>query len=408
MAEMASSYRTRPEDGVRCKNHRLAVATETCARCRAGICDVCATFAASRVMCHGCCEQRLRRRRGFLLVSPVVVLGFGVALGGTELRTMFRKPPDAPAQSAEPTRREAPTGAETTIAEREMKLAMDPCNEADFLALLAAMHEAWQFEAELARIEEHLTGECANPFEVHLRKLDALRAFPRGGSGMSRPLDEVADWHTWTSYASSAGSHGRLEEERADWEQTVALYPNIGSINEGLADLEEKLGRPCEAILPLLAMVRDKGPSPDALRVKARAMRLLSSDACRPYAVSGHAKVGEVAEVMVNGRGPGRFMRHMEWLQTLVSRPFAERVGLEPSSTRRFVHSPDGIKVASLVRADVVEANGAKAPLVELSVIDDGLPRGIDGRLGLGFFLRFRVTSVENGRTLIVDAPSKE
>ncbi len=40
-------------------------------------------------------------------------------------------------------------------------------------------------------------------------------------------------------------------------------------------------------------------------------------------------------------------------------------------------------------------------------MIDDGLPPGIDGHLGLSFFLRFHVTPADDGRALLLDARSK-
>jgi hypothetical protein len=292
-----------------------------------------------------------------LLVGLAAVVVVSLPFGGAWLWKMSRKPGGGPLSAAPlPTvvapRPKAALTDEEAYAELEMKLVLEPCDEAAFLGLLSLQHKAGRFQEELAKIEEHLEGTCASPFEVHLRRLEVLRALSSSASP-SRLGDAVADWHEWAGFASTAEHHGRPEEGLMAWEQLVALMPH--GYGEHLADMKERLGRPCEALLPLLASVydpREQGESADTRATRARAHRLESLEACAPYATSGHAKIGEVAEVTINGRGPGRFIRHMEWLTTLVTRAFAERVGLELGPTKQFVHSPDGIKVASLARAE--------------------------------------------------------
>jgi hypothetical protein len=389
---VSTSYRSRPEDGPRCRFHPLAVASEVCGCCKAEICDVCATFVSSQVACPSC-ERVLGRRRKLgraaLLVGLVALLGAaGVAL--SQIPRSDDGPPAA-------------------VFDDEAELRSRGCDEGLIIRIVDVMLREHRSELVVDRIHTYLASGCADFPKLRWREREAYTRTGNHGEAV-RLMDQLIERNPrdpdyWWWRGDSKRELGKKEEAAADYEQSMALRPTTNLVPERLARVYEDLGRPCEGVVPLTQLLYFASAGARAEAVATWAGDIATSPRCSSWRVSGSATFlwkDEAYEQKVR-LGDGiwaTFRADTSQAATLVSRTFFAKVGgatpLPPPFATRWVGTPTGLQKASLVRASKLEiANEpgppAVAPDVVLAVVDT-LPEGAHGILGLSVLLRFRVS----------------
>jgi aspartyl protease family protein len=207
----------------------------------------------------------------------------------------------------------------------------------------------------------------------------------------SEPYD--ADYRGWRGLAyEQKGDFLRAAE---DYQQAMLLRPGLVDLPINLANAYEKLGRPCDAVLPLAQAVFQRPHAPNAPGVQARIAQLASSPACAWTVGEGQAKVKTkpgadvvVVTVRINSRETGEFIVDTGATLVVLSRTFAERAGISTRGAPSLLaQTANGVTSGALVALDRVELQGVHAARVPATVVDT-LGK-VDGLLGMSFLARF-------------------
>jgi aspartyl protease family protein len=209
----------------------------------------------------------------------------------------------------------------------------------------------------------------------------------------SDPYD--ADYRGWRGVTyEQMGDFSRAAE---DYRQALLLRPRLIDIPVNLANAYEKLGRPCEAVLPLAQAVFQHPNASNAAGVQARIAQLSSSPECSWTVGEGHARIKTdpgtqvvVARVRVNGRETGQFVIDTGATLVVLSRAFADRSRISTSGASVLLtQTANGVTSGPLVALDKVELQGVHAARVPATVADN--LGSVDGLLGMSFLARFEL-----------------
>ena len=185
-----------------------------------------------------------------------------------------------------------------------------------------------------------------------------------------------------------------LQKALADYKQTLAIRPDINSIPFNVADVYERLKRPCDAALAIEQYAYWHPRSRADQGLQLRLQRLYREGRCEE-AARGTAELhfapasrAILASAVVNGKR-GRFVIDTGASLVTLSREFAAQAAVAaPSGPPIRVGTANGAALARLTRLDSLALQGASADGVEAAVVD-GLPGEVDGLLGLSFLARF-------------------
>lgn len=217
----------------------------------------------------------------------------------------------------------------------------------------------------------------------------------------SEPDDKDFWWWRGIVY-ETRGGRDDLEKAAADYRQALINEPRMGGIPFNLANVLERLGRPCDAIGPLMQY---EYWHPDARAHEAvveRVARLSSAGKCELQsgrAVIHFAPRAPVILVDAKLRGPsdgappatGRFILDTGASMVAISEALAKRAGVDYDGAPQVtVRTANGVKRARAVVLGRVELQGVSASHVDAAVVDT-LGPDVDGLLGLSFLSRFTV-----------------
>ncbi|MDP3501522.1 MAG: TIGR02281 family clan AA aspartic protease [Myxococcales bacterium] len=342
-------------------------------------------------------------------VALLAVLGGGVG-AVSWMGTRPRPPPPAPPAPPPPPK----YGSFTAAVEQTRKLLeLEPCDRKAVLKLSEALLKGDAPREAIGVVDGFVT-KCGpyerllwDKFTAHKRLSENDQAIAVATTLMeSDPMDVDYPW--WRGELLEA--QGKVEEAVADYRLSLSLLPRAKSIPFMLTDALFKAGRPCEAIEPMNLFLHFH---PDQRQSTAAETRLskLAEAKCEMTTGEGravfHAPVGASAfrgQVKVNGKATGTFIIDTGASSVVLSRSFADKLGLDGSFRQVRVRTAGGVKVAKLTSLDAVEAQGAKSKRVEAVIIDDF---GEDGLLGLSFLTRFEVQLDSKTRTLTLRARPK-
>jgi clan AA aspartic protease (TIGR02281 family) len=189
-----------------------------------------------------------------------------------------------------------------------------------------------------------------------------------------------------------------------DYVTAIELFGNKEKISSvgylALARSYEKLGRFCDAILPVESWVALNPARNDSSQTRAMIAEYLKKGNCTTpagkeevFAVPGPHQIR--LTVSVNGVR-GTFLLDTGATFVSLKQAFARsaKVEVDPDSTVR-MHSANGITEAKRGRAALIQLRSLQAKDVPIVVQDDGKATygdGIDGLLGMSFLWRFKVT----------------
>jgi clan AA aspartic protease (TIGR02281 family) len=204
--------------------------------------------------------------------------------------------------------------------------------------------------------------------------------------------------------AVAADKMGDSNSAIDDYTTAVELFGDktrIGSTSYyNIARIYERLGRYCDAILPIQNWVAI-APSHDTSQTRAIIANYTSQGNCKA-ATSGKvekfpANKGNVVKVAVVVNGvEGVFIIDTGATFVSMSEAFAKKANIQPEPGETMeLHSANGVVEARRARAKSIQLRSLRAADVLVAIQTDKptpFGPGVDGLLGMSFLARFKVT----------------
>jgi clan AA aspartic protease (TIGR02281 family) len=381
-----------------CSAHPTSAASHRCSRCSRATCVRCTAFVKGQPVCLTC-EAGARKRPLGGLVARIAVLGLVVAgVAGVIVYSSKGKGTPRTVTGGAPAKKHQPEFPERETLEEELE--REPCDRGRAASLAEG----------LLRIKEYrATIERANAF------LARCGAFPRVQIAAYRAHTQLSEWDAAidvttkllesdprdTYYRAWRGmayeQKGDLLPAAADYEQTIAIEPKMLGIPINLANVYERLARPCEAIFPLEQMVALHERLPGLDGVRTRIDGLYARPECEDMAGTGSATIpifrkGEVITTKVKLNGTLRLPMVVDTgasrvaIGTKVARALKLPVETWPTV---LTETAGGTRKAYVGTLSEIAVQGVRAERVEVWVMDD--VDKVGGLLGQSFLSRFVV-----------------
>jgi aspartyl protease family protein len=367
-----------------CQNHPDVPATASCRGCFKQLCDVCVINDDGFVPFCGPCLKS-RRRNGWIVRSVVGAVVLGIVGAGVYFERTREKPYDYGAAAPE-------------IRRLSEQLDKEPCDRRKIIELGEAMLRAGDGRGTIKRADAFMA-KCGDyprlrwlTYEAHKQVSEWDLAIADASKLIeTSPYD--ADFHGWRGLAYE--QKGDLEHAAEDFRQALVLRPKLGDLPINLANVYERLGKPCDAIFPLEQAVYYHPDATNVGAVRARISDLQAKGGCANMAGEGRAQIktnpGESiirTTVRVEDRENGTFILDTGASYVTLSRAFADKLKLDlGKAPKLLLQTANGARTGSMVVLEKVEVQGVKAARVPAVVVDD--LGGIDGLLGLSFLMKF-------------------
>lgn len=177
----------------------------------------------------------------------------------------------------------------------------------------------------------------------------------------------------------------------------MLLRPQLRDLPINLANVYEKQGKPCEAILPLAQLVFYAGEVQGVAAIRSRILGLESRPECSWSLGEGQAVLKRppganmfLTPVSINGTDVGTFLVDTGATEVVLSRRMADKLRLDLNGAPTFLaETANGISTCTGVVLDQVSVQGLRANHVAAAV-SDGLG-SVDGLLGMSFLTRFEL-----------------
>src|SRR5215831_1111443 len=199
---------------------------------------------------------------------------------------------------------------------------------------------------------------------------------------------------------------GSLQKAIDDYTTAIEMFGDKQKIPSasyfGLARSYDKLGQPCDAVLPIETWVSLNPAQNDSTQTQAMIATYRSKGKCAPpvapseevFAVSTPNNVVRLP-VLINGTR-GLFLLDTGATFVSLRSSFAQKakVQIDPNSVVR-LHTANGASTAKRGRAATIQLRSLQAKEVPLVVQDDAkglFGEGVDGLLGMSFLSRFKLT----------------
>lgn len=389
---------------MKCYRHPDVESVHSCANCLKAVCKDCLLFEGSRELCPPC-QQLIRRgatQRAVVIgaVVAVVVLGAG-AFAYTAAKAHPKPPPRVSRELPPP----------VSLGEQwKKKLAKEPCDRK--LALKAAKELLKDNAArETIAVVDEFYAKCPPLPRLLWEKYAAherLGEFDKAAEAATKLIEsdpDDQDFYWWRGkMLAAANKHAEAE---ADFVQAMTILPTAKNIPFNLADTYEKLKRPCDA-LRVLEDYRGYHPYGGSYpALDARFARLEKEGNCGAVAGEGKTvtlKFPKRAQTIpvrarFNGDTEGLFIVDTGASMVVITRKFANRLGIPEEKPTLWVNTANGRTQVQLASVDLIDVRGAKARRVPVAVADTLEGGGADGLLGMGFLGRFDVrVSAGDGR----------
>ena len=365
----------------KCAHHPSENTVTSCWKCDKEICDVCIR-ASGRSRCLDC--SRSHRRGRLVRIAALTTLGVGLAAGAAWRLAIEAKNARYGTHAAR-------------ILELQEQLQKEPCDASAAIEVADLLIDSG-VSREVAPMAAAFRARCGRQEQLLWKEYGAAKRTGNWERAIAVTTDLIehdpVDKDYWWWRGIVYEQREELDKALADYKQTLAIRPDINAIPFNVADIYERLKRPCDAALTIEQFLYWHPRSRDDQGLQLRLQRLYREGRCEE-AARGTAELhfapdsrAIVASVMVNGKR-GRFVVDTGASLVTVSREFAERAGVAaPSGPPIRVGTANGAALARLTRLDSLALQGAVADGVEAAVID-GLPGDVDGLLGLSFLARF-------------------
>lgn len=366
-----------------CAYHAEAEAITTCLDCLKPVCSVCFRYQGGHDRCAPCAAKALRARTARNVVLAAVAMAL---VGGAAWAVLVKNP----FRYGEHSRK---------VHELRGRLARQPC-DADAAVRLGDLLVVARASDEVEPMAEAFAARCGRQEQLLWKVYEAAKRTGQWSRALAVATDLIehdpADQDYWWWRAIVHEQLGDLDAALADFKQTLAIRPDLDGIPFNVADLHERMKRPCEAALAIEQYLHWHPEHRDSDQVRMRLDRLYRQGRCGET-VKGKATIRFppassviATEAVVNGR-KGRFLIDTGASVVVLSREFAARLGVAPAAGAAVqVATANGLATAHLVRLDAVSVQGVSASGVEAAVVDQ-LAGDVDGLIGLSFLARFEM-----------------
>lgn len=292
------------------------------------------------------------------------------------------------------------------------QLTDEPCYRPAVIELLRAYKAAQMPRALIKEVKEFETNCAPLPsarFEV-LRAYTSLSEFENALTVADQIVQEhpLSD-QAWALRSQVKESLNDVHGAASDQRQALAVTPDPSRIHVNewyrLAQLLQKLDRPCEAITPLqtylsFAPTQRKTQQLDTLLRQLRAERNCVSGKAAVTMRFPPSATALIVTAEVNGT-TGRFVVDTGASSVALSSAFAKKAGVRPMNDQRLaVSTANGVVTVAPAVADEVSLRGLTARSVFVGIHDGEIGEGIDGLLGLSFIGNFDFRLVGNSLTM--------
>jgi clan AA aspartic protease (TIGR02281 family) len=353
-----------------------------------------------RVRCS-LCERSASRSKLIIGLIGAALLTAGAVAGGIYHRRVTREAAaaDELRKASEPPPFDYGVGTEH-VAKLRARVQQEPCDRRAILQLAEAEFQAGDHRAVLFHARGFFK-KCGDyprlrwlTYEAHKQVSEWQQAGEEASKLIaSNPHD--ADFRGWRGLVHE--QTGDLEHAAEDYRQALLLRPQLRDLPINLANVYEKQGKPCEAILPLAQLVFYAGEVQGVAAIRSRILGLESRPECSWSLGEGQAVLKRaptenvfLTRVSINGTDVGTFVVDTGATEVVFSRRVAEKLRLDLNGAPVFLaETANGVSTCSGVVLDQVAVQGLHARHVSAAVTD-GLG-SVDGLLGMSFLTRFEL-----------------
>ncbi len=391
-----------------CVNHPGVEATDTCEDCKRAICNRCTKGTLDGFMCPPCAQKRYGRRKlmtalkvGGLLTVIVGVLVFGLVVVGKGSEK--EKAPPPPKQQ---------TADDIVIEQLRKDRDKTPCDQALVRKLVLKLNKLERYADAVDDAQAHLA-RCDDFPRLRWDLLHALEELERYPEAIKQASLLIArdpyDSDFWWWRGEDRGKAQQPAPALADFRQSFANSESAGGSRFPAArilDVVEQAGRPCEGVAAMHYFTDvHEGQVSDALL--ARAGDLDRTAGCAAKRGTGDTRLPNLA------KGPARIKATVGGVEglfevdercgtTVLSAAFAARAGV----SARPGQTVDTIALAVTRTGGAATAGfavgDARAPEVEVVIVEGALPDALDGVIGLSLLWQFDLERRDDGGLTLV------
>lgn len=378
----------------RCRLHSAERAVGTCFRCLDNLCGACLSWELGRTLCPRCAPIVLRRAAAARLLSWTLLGGLLVALGTYALG----RGGHTNAYGVEGTLDDyGAYGSE--LSDLAEQLTREPCERSWTEAYVRALIDAGDARAAVGTAAAIL-GRCGEHERLRWAAFEGFRRLSDWDAAEAEATALLAldpsdkDYWWWRAQVRELG--GDLDGAVSDYRQALVIAPALEQVPMWLSNVLDRLGRPCDALLPVEQYLHFHPGERSTPAVAERLRRLYGAGGCDRG--TGEAVLAMptganlvLAEVSINGAPPRPFVLDTGASITVVGEQYASELGLDlQGAAQLVVHTAAGLTTARHHMADKVTLQGLSASRVPIVVVEN-VPEGAAGLLGLSFLSRFDI-----------------
>jgi len=251
-----------------CAYHPEDQAVTTCLDCLKPICPVCFRYLGGHDRCAPCAAKVLRARK----VRSVFFTAAGMALVAVAAVVVFT--------TRNPFRYGAHSGR---VDELRGRLESAPCDAAAAVELGDVLLQAGASH-EVEPMAKAFAARCGRNAQLLWKVYGAAKQTGQWSRALAVATDLIEhdptdkDYWWWPGIVHEQLGHH--EAAISDYEQTLAIRPDLDAIPFNLADLYERLHRPCEALAVVEQYLSWHPEHRDVPRIRTRRERLQREGRC--------------------------------------------------------------------------------------------------------------------------------
>jgi clan AA aspartic protease (TIGR02281 family) len=376
-----------------CANHRGVPATARCIDCLKEICNVC-TAVSLEPICTPCARERRNRRAMrnavLALVAVLSVIAIGVVLARRTGDGDGHAGPGPVASSA------ASPDVPAEFAALDAELRREPCDRQRAYKLVDGLYHGHEPRLALLRADAFLQkcGEFTELLPLTYAAHRDLSEWDPAIADVSKLIERSPhdkDYRWWRGQAYE--QKGQLDLAVRDYDQSIVIEPKITNIPFNLANVYERLGRPCDGVFPLTQFAYFHPEAGDAANKRLSA--LYANPACSAFVGTGRATIpygaGATAvpvHVRINGQLDATLILDTGASVVVLTEALARKLSVDPSSwPEMVVTTAGGLRVVRRGTLDEIDVQSLRARQVPCAIATE-LPGDV-GLLGLSFLSRF-------------------
>lgn len=377
------------EEKAYCYKHHQSEATNTCRMCLKPICSTCTIDIGFEEFCPSCVKKKrlVKILKSSVIVSVVLLLIFFISKHLTTSQKEFNY------------------GAyKYDIQALKEHLVRVPGDRIKIIELGEKLVEAGAYE-EAIKVCNEFKVKNGNYLRLNWITYGAHKYLSNFDSAIVEVTELIENDPYDSDYRWWRGQVYEMKEDYPkaieDYRQTIALKPGIGNIPFNLSDLLEKIGKPCEAALPIEQFLYYNPAYRNKSDIRMRLHNLYNIQECNFNTLTGSGKIpftqnsgAIIVTATINKDITGKFIFDTGATHVVISDSLASKLKINKDHTHpMLVQTAGGIRLSEITTLNQVSLQGATAQMVEVAILKQkDLGNAIDGLLGLSFISRFNIS----------------